>query len=208
MGAHAVTPTLRKLKQENYHNLTQWVTDRTSLDHSVTLHISNEPIHTHKDKTQILINNLVNSNKQIKMQSASFQYCSIASSDSPCASFTTHCCRLPGQTEATQFLCYHHTESRFFLFWMCGEAHLPSEAAQSPKRAIWFCLPLSVHAVSLCSLAWAVPKEKHKIILACYSFVCIGIPFLCSCGFIIFWFCITKFLHVSSTWCSFNFLDS
>lgn len=79
MGAHAVTPTLGKLKQENDHNLTQWVTDQTSLDYNVTLHTSNKPIHTHKDKTQILINNLINSNKQIKMQSASFQYCSIAS---------------------------------------------------------------------------------------------------------------------------------
>lgn len=103
----------------------------------------------------------------------------LAQCDSPCASSTTHCCRFPDKQKQPSFSATHHTESRFFLFWMCGEAHLPSEAAQSPKWAIWFCLPLLVHAVSLSSLAWAVSKEKHKIILACYSFVCIGIPFLC-----------------------------
>lgn len=217
MGAHAVIPTLRKLRQENYHNLTQWVTDQTSLDYNVTLHTSNKPIHTHKDKTQILINNLINSNKQIKMQSASFQYRSIASpvwqsthtlvSLAPCASFTAHCCRLPSKQKQPSFSATLHTESRFLLFWMCGEAHLPSEAAQSPKWATWFCRPFQYTPfLYVLSLGLLLRKSTRSFCLLLFRLHRYSFSLLLN-RFIIFWFCITKFLHVSSTWCWFNFLD-
>lgn len=185
-----------------------------------TPHLKQTNTHTHKHKTQILINNLINWNKQIKMQSASFRYRSIASpvwqpvqhlsvSRSLCF-FHSAMLQTPWQTAATQFLCYpsHWVQILPLLdvWWSPSFLQWLHRAPSGPFGSVF----LLVHAVSLCSLAWAASKEKHKIILACYSFVCIGIPSLC------IWIDSSSsdfasqcnFLHVSSTWCSINFLDS
>lgn len=89
----------------------------------------------------------------------------------PCASFTTHCCRLPSKQKQPSFSATHHTESRFLLFWMCGEAHLPSEAAQSPKWATWFCCPFQYTPfLYVLSLGLLLRKSTRSFLPATLSF--------------------------------------
>lgn len=143
MGTRAKTPALRKLKQENYHNLAQWVTAQTSLEYSMWDTTSQTNQYTHKDKTQVRINKYykfkwANQNIMCHLPShISFQYPSYMavpvwpSTEHHSVSLLVilskwHClslhCSKPSESKSNSISLLPSTELRVSSFWMCGES--------------------------------------------------------------------------------------